>query len=51
VRKGGIDLSAFVNNLTNARDIIGRLNFAPSERVQIQTQRPRTWGVTAGYRF
>jgi iron complex outermembrane receptor protein len=51
VRKGEIDLSAFVNNLTNARDIIGRLNFSPSERVQIQTQRPRTWGLTAGYRF
>jgi outer membrane receptor protein involved in Fe transport len=52
IRTGnGMDLSAFVNNLTNSRDVVGRLHFQPSERIQIQTQRPRTWGATARYRF
>ncbi len=51
VRTGGMDFSAFVNNLTNSRDILGRLYFAPSDRILIQTQRPRTWGITSGYRF
>ncbi|ALJ14760.1 TonB-dependent receptor [Sphingopyxis macrogoltabida] len=52
VRTGnGLDVSLFVNNLTNSRDIIGRLHFQPSERIQVQTWRPRTFGITAGYRF
>ncbi|WP_447761536.1 TonB-dependent receptor [Sphingopyxis panaciterrae] len=52
VRTGnGLDVSLFVNNLTNSRDIIGRLHFQPSERIQVQTWRPRTWGITAGYHF
>jgi len=51
VRNGPVDVSLFVTNLFNARDVIGRLNFSPAERLQIQTYRPRTWGITAGYRF
>lgn len=52
IRTGeGLDVSLFVNNLTNSRDVIGRLHFQPSERIQIQTWRPRTFGITAGYRF
>ena len=51
VRKGAVDVSLFVNNLLDSRDIVGRLNFAPSERLLIQTFRPRTWGLTANYRF
>lgn len=50
MRQGGRRL-ATVNNLFSARDILGRLNFAPLERVLIQTFRPRTFGVTAGYRL
>jgi outer membrane receptor protein involved in Fe transport len=51
VRKGPLDVSLFVNNLLDSTDVIGRLNFAPSERLLIQTFRPRTWGLTANYRF
>lgn len=51
VRNGPLDVSLFVNNLLDSRDIVGKLNFAPSERLLIQTFRPRTWGLTAGYRF
>lgn len=52
IRTGnGLDVSLFANNLTNSRDIIGRLHFQPSERIQVQTWRPRTFGITAGYRF
>lgn len=51
VRSGPVDVSLFVNNLFDERPVIGRLNFSPAERVQIQTYRPRTWGITAGYRF
>jgi outer membrane receptor protein involved in Fe transport len=51
VRKGPLDVSLFVNNLFDSRDIVGKLNFLPSERLLIQTFRPRTWGLTANYRF
>lgn len=51
VRTGPMDVSLFVNNLLDSRDIVGRLNFAPSERLLIQTFRPRTWGLTANYHF
>jgi iron complex outermembrane receptor protein len=52
IRTGnGIDISLFANNLTNSRDIIGRLHFQPSERIQIQTWRPRTFGITGGIQF
>jgi outer membrane receptor protein involved in Fe transport len=51
VRKGPMDVSLFVNNLLDSQDVVGRLNFAPSERLLIQTYRPRTWGLTANYRF
>jgi iron complex outermembrane recepter protein len=51
VRKGAVDVSLFVNNLLDSQDVIGKLNFAPSERLLIQTFRPRTWGLTANYRF
>lgn len=51
VRKDAIDVSLFVNNLLDSRDVVGRLNFAPSERLLIQTFRPRTWGLTANYHF
>jgi iron complex outermembrane recepter protein len=51
VRKGALDVSLFVNNLLNSDDVVGKLNFAPSERLLIQTFRPRTWGFTANYSF
>ncbi|MDT9598833.1 TonB-dependent receptor [Sphingosinicella rhizophila] len=51
IRRDGFDISAFVNNLTNSRDIIGRLNFQPADRVEIQTWRPRTFGLTGRYNF
>ena len=51
MRKGPLDVSLFVNNLLNSDDVVGKLNFAPSERLLIQTFRPRTWGLTANYNF
>lgn len=51
VRKGGLDVSLFVNNLFDSEAVIGKLNFRPSERLLIQTFRPRTLGLTANYRF
>jgi iron complex outermembrane receptor protein len=51
IRRAGFDVSAFVNNVTNSRDVIGRLHFQPSERIAIQTWRPRTYGVTFRYNF
>jgi outer membrane receptor protein involved in Fe transport len=51
IRSGSVDTSLFVNNLLDAHDIISRLNFAPSDRVLVQTQRPRTWGITSSVRF
>lgn len=51
VRNGPIDVSLFVNNLLDDRPIIGRLNFSAAERLQVQTYRPQTWGITAGYHF
>jgi hypothetical protein len=51
VRQGAVDVSLFVNNLLDSQNIVGRLNFAPSERLLVQTFRPRTWGLTANYRF
>ena len=50
-RKGPLDVSLFVNNLLDSQDVVGKLNFAPSERLLIQTFRPRTWGLTANYKF
>lgn len=50
VRSGAVDVSAFVNNLTNSRDVLFGLNFG-GERVTVTSQRPRTWGLSAGYRF
>jgi iron complex outermembrane recepter protein len=51
VRRGPLDVSLFVNNLLNSDDVVGKLNFAPSQRLLIQTFRPRTWGLTANYNF
>jgi iron complex outermembrane receptor protein len=51
LRRGDYDFSVFVDNLADATPIIGRLHFQPSERIQVQTYRPRTWGVTARYNF
>jgi iron complex outermembrane recepter protein len=51
VRKGPLDVSLFVNNLLDSDDVVGKLNFRPSERLLIQTFRPRTWGLTANYKF
>lgn len=51
IRHRGYDVSAFINNITNSTDIIGRLHFQPSERIQVQTWRPRTYGVTVRYNF
>jgi iron complex outermembrane receptor protein len=51
VRQGAVDVSLFVNNLLDSQNIVGRLNFVPSERLLVQTFRPRTWGLTASYRF
>ncbi|MFC4313987.1 TonB-dependent receptor [Steroidobacter flavus] len=50
-RRGPLDISLFVNNLLDSQDVIGKLNFRPSERLLVQTYRPRTWGLTANYRF
>jgi outer membrane receptor protein involved in Fe transport len=52
LRRGGVDLSVFANNLLNSRDVLGRQQLSPvSTRVLEQTFRPRTIGLTAGYRF
>jgi len=51
VRRGDYDFSLFVDNLADSSPIIGRLHFQPSERIQVQTYRPRAWGVTARYNF
>jgi outer membrane receptor protein involved in Fe transport len=51
IRHGDYDFSLFVSNLADADPIIGRLHFQPSERIQVQTYRPRTWGATLRYNF
>lgn len=51
IRRGPVDVSLYVNNLLNSRDILALTNFSPSERVLVNTYRPRTFGITAGYRF
>jgi iron complex outermembrane receptor protein len=51
VRWDALDVSLFINNLLDSDDMVGQVNFAPSERRLMQTFRPRTWGLTAHYRF
>jgi outer membrane receptor protein involved in Fe transport len=58
VRTGGVDISAYVNNLLNSKDELSRLVLGSSgltgagaDRLLRQVYRPRTWGVTASYRF
>ncbi|MDT9597364.1 TonB-dependent receptor [Sphingosinicella rhizophila] len=52
VRRGPLDVSLFVNNLLNSQDDLSRLQWIPgSDRVLTNTYRPRTFGITGGYRF
>lgn len=52
VRGGPLDISLFVNNLLNSQDNLSRVQVTPaSERVLVNTYRPRTYGLTAAYRF
>jgi hypothetical protein len=53
-RLGGIygawDVSLFVNNLTNSRDLLNVQHTANSVLVTASTFRPREMGLTATYR-
>jgi len=56
VRWSGFDVSLFCNNLTNSHPVLSQspsIRIVPTELLQYQytTFRPRTYGVTASYRF
>jgi outer membrane receptor protein involved in Fe transport len=52
IKMGGIDLSAFVNNLTNSNDPLSRgHDTIGSPLYYVETYRPRTFGVTAQFRY
>jgi outer membrane receptor protein involved in Fe transport len=52
LRSGPLDASLFVNNLLNSRNKLSQLQWVPtSDRVLMNTYRPRTFGITAAYRF
>jgi iron complex outermembrane receptor protein len=53
VTHGGLDLSAYVNNATHARPLLGYTDVVPNSTVfyTATTIRPLTAGVTAWYRF
>jgi hypothetical protein len=52
VLHGGLDVSAFVNNLTNADPILGLTHASVTDSLYSATAiRPRTMGVTGLYRF
>jgi len=49
---GGLDVSAFVSNLTNADPILGLTHASLTDSLYSATAiRPRTMGVTGLYRF
>jgi iron complex outermembrane receptor protein len=50
-RAGNTDISLFINNVLNSRDELSRLGIGPGQRLLRQVYRPRTFGVTASYRF
>ena len=51
LRKGGVDLSLFVDNLTNSRDLLSRGHDAVGGSLYYeQSYRPRTIGLTLQYR-
>jgi iron complex outermembrane recepter protein len=52
VIKGGVDVSAFVNNATNSDPILGLTHASVSDSLYSATAiRPRTFGVTGLYHF
>jgi hypothetical protein len=52
VRFGGLDVSAFVNNLTNSHDPLSRSHDALGGPLYyVETYRPRTIGLTAQFRY
>jgi outer membrane receptor protein involved in Fe transport len=60
IRTGGVDISAYVNNLLDSKQELARLvlggdpnpvGSTSSDRLLRTLYRPRTWGVTASYRF
>jgi len=56
VRWNGLDVSLFCNNLTNSHPVLSQtpsIRSVPTELLQYQytTFRPRTYGVTASFRF
>jgi outer membrane receptor protein involved in Fe transport len=52
-RLGGADVSLFVNNLLNEQPTLYRMRYTTlfDNFFQANTLRPRTWGMTASYRF
>lgn len=51
-RFSGLDLSLFVDNLTNSRNILSTMRDATyANFVRDTTYRPRTYGMTASYKF
>jgi iron complex outermembrane receptor protein len=52
VVRGGVDISAFVDNVTNSDPILGLTHASVSDSLYSATAiRPRTMGVTGLYRF
>jgi iron complex outermembrane receptor protein len=52
VRFSGVDLSAFVNNVTNSHDFLSRSHDTiASTLYYAETFRPRTYGLTLQYRY
>lgn len=48
----GVDISAFVNNVTNSRDPLSRSHDGiGSPLYYVETYRPRTIGLTARYNY
>jgi len=49
--RGGLDLSLFVNNLTNQHPFLGQVTTQASSAYGAETTRPRTVGLTGIYRW
>ncbi|MBC2665179.1 TonB-dependent receptor [Novosphingobium flavum] len=51
LRKGGVDASLFIDNLTNSRDLLGRGHDSSTGTLfYAQSYRPRTFGLTLQFR-
>jgi len=49
---GGVDISAYVNNLTNSDPVLGLTHASVTDSLYSATAiRPRTFGITGLYHF